>query len=190
MTRLLALYPGWWRARYGDEMRALLEEAPVRSIDRADLVRGAIDAWLHPPVPSHIPGLAALLGGGLWTVAAVGVIAQPVPPDWPGYVLDVLLLALASVACLLVAVIGIAIRAADAAGRSLRLVAGVAVAGYLTWIVALGATAGASVDGFVLGAAQALAMVATAAIGAVLIRAGDGAIGSLVVVAAGAMLVP
>ena len=52
MTGVLRLYPRWWRRRYGDEMRALLEVAPARRGDRRDLVRGALDAWLHPPEPS------------------------------------------------------------------------------------------------------------------------------------------
>ena len=190
MTQLLALYPGWWRRRYGVEMRALLELAPARPRDRVDLARGALDAWLHPPVPSHIPALAALLGGGLWTAVAAWVVAQPVPPDWPGYLLEVIPLALVSVACLLVAVVGIALRAADARGRSTGLAVGLAVIWYLGWIVALGATARNAVDGAALGAAQAAAMVATAAVGAVLVRAGDGLVGPLVLVAAAAMLVP
>jgi hypothetical protein len=190
MTRLLVLYPGWWRQRYGVEMRALLELAPAGPRDRVDLARGAFDAWLHPPVPSHIPALAALLGGGLWTAVAAGVVIQPVPPDWPGYLQEVILLALVSVACLLVAVVGIALRAADARRRPMGLAVGFAVIWYLGWIVALGATAGNAVDGAALGATQAAAMIATAAVGAVLVRAGDGLVGPLVLVAAAAMLVP
>lgn len=190
MTRLLALYPRWWRDRYDDEMRALLELAPVRPRDRLDLVRGAFDAWLHPPTPSHIPALAALSGGGLWTVLAAGILAQPVPPDWPGYLVEVIPLALVSVVCLLIALVGIALRAADPGGRSSGLAVGLAVIGYLGWILALWMATAAAIDGATLGAIQAVAMVATAAIGAVVVRAGDDVVGSLVLVAAVAMLIP
>ena len=190
MTRLLAFYPRWWRDRYGDEMRALLELAPPSRHDRLDLARGALDAWLHPPQPSHLPALAAFLGGGLWTVAAVGVMVQPVPPDWPGYLTDVIPIALVAVGCLLVAVVGVAVRAADNGGRSAGLAVGLAVAGYGVWFATLAATASGAGNAVTLWAAQAVAMVATAAVGAVLVRVGEDRIGSLVLLAAGAMLVP
>ena len=102
MSALLKLYPPAWRARYGDEMASLLEERPLRARDRVDLVRGALDAWLHPASPSLVPIGAALLGGGLWTVLSVGVLVQPVPADWPGYLLDVVPLAVVAAACFLV----------------------------------------------------------------------------------------
>ena len=41
MTRIVALYPRWWRDRYGDDMAALLEFAPARPHDRVDPARGA-----------------------------------------------------------------------------------------------------------------------------------------------------
>ena len=44
---LLLLYPPWWRRRYGDEALAILEEAPVGGRVALDLLRGALDAWLH-----------------------------------------------------------------------------------------------------------------------------------------------
>lgn len=190
MTRLIALYPRWWRNRYGDEMRALLESAPNRPRDPVDLARGALDAWLHPPNPSRLPALAALLGGGLWTVAAARVIAQPVPPDWPGYLEEIVLMGLVAVGCLLVAVVGVALRVADSWGRSLWLAVGLAVAGYLGWVVALAGTASGAVDSVTLWAAQATAMIATAAVGTAVVRAGDDAVGGLVILAAAALLIP
>jgi hypothetical protein len=190
MTRLLGLYPRWWRDRYGDEMRALLELAPPSPHDKVDLARGAMDAWLHPPEPSHLPALAAFLGGGLWTVAAAGVMVQPVPPDWPGYLTDVIAMALVAVGALLVAIVGIALRAADREGRATRLAVGLAIVGYGGWFVALAATATGAADAVTLWAAQATAMIATAAVGAVVIRAGDDRIGSLVLLTAAALLVP
>lgn len=190
MTGLLRAYPRWWRERYRDEVEVLIEATPRRRGDRADILRGALDAWLHPPVPSRIPAVAALVGGGLWTVVAAGVLTQPAPPDWPGYIVDVLGAALVSVAFLLVALVGIAIRGFDAVGRPMGLLVLVAGAGYLAWMFALVGSMFATVDGPTLAAAQTLAMVATTAIGVALLRIGDEWIGSLVLLAGVALLVP
>jgi hypothetical protein len=171
-------------------MGALLELAPTHRGYRLDLLRGALDAWLHPPVPSRIPAIAALAGGGLWTVAAAGVMTQPAPPDWPGYLLDVIPVAIAAVACLLIAVIGLAMRTADAGTRSTGSTIALALVGYLGWIAALLATATGVADGPTLGATQAIAMLGTIAVGIVLFQVGDEVVGTLVVVAAVALLVP
>lgn len=49
---LLSSYPPWWRLRYDDEMRdtlmALREEECRRHSGGWDLLRGLVDAWLHP----------------------------------------------------------------------------------------------------------------------------------------------
>lgn len=54
MTRRLArlalgLYPLAWRRRYGEEMRALLDETPPRAATVLDLARGALVAHLRAP---------------------------------------------------------------------------------------------------------------------------------------------
>jgi hypothetical protein len=41
------MYPPAWRARYGEEMLALLEQHPLSMRSRIDLLRGALDAQLH-----------------------------------------------------------------------------------------------------------------------------------------------
>jgi hypothetical protein len=189
VTGALRLYPRWWRRRYGDEMAALLEKATPRRGDRRDLLRGALDAWLHPPEPSHVPALAALLGGGIWTMIAARVASQPVPPDWPGYMFETVPLALVAAIFLLVAVVGIALRAADAHGRSTALVVVVAIVSYVAWIGAMAGTIGGTADPVALWVAQTVAMVATVAVG-VLVRTVDERLGSLVAVAAAAMIVP
>ena len=51
MNALLRLYPRAWRDRYGDELAALLDEQPATLLDRLDLIRGALDARMHPQVP-------------------------------------------------------------------------------------------------------------------------------------------
>jgi MFS family permease len=51
MSRLLALYPRAWRARYGDEFAELLEARPPTLRDRLDILIGAVDARINPQVP-------------------------------------------------------------------------------------------------------------------------------------------
>jgi hypothetical protein len=45
---LLRLYPRVWRARYEEEVLALLESRPLAFSDGLDLIVGTIDAHLHP----------------------------------------------------------------------------------------------------------------------------------------------
>jgi len=73
MKWLVRLYPPAWRARYGDELLAVLQ---ARGVDRSvalDVVRGAIDAWVRGPRgPFGFAGVAfALMAYGLvsWLLA-------------------------------------------------------------------------------------------------------------------------
>lgn len=82
---LLRCYPARWRARYGDEFAAVLEERSLGPFDVADVLLGALDAHLHLrglgaasqhakgfAMSLRIGGYAAVLGGILWLVALVG----------------------------------------------------------------------------------------------------------------------
>jgi hypothetical protein len=44
---LIRLYPARWRARYGDEFEAILDERPLGPFDVADILLGALDARLR-----------------------------------------------------------------------------------------------------------------------------------------------
>jgi len=81
---LLRLYPARWRARYGDEFAALLEERPLGPFDVADILLGALDAHLHLrglgaasqhakgfAMSLRIGGYAAIAGGILWFIGLV-----------------------------------------------------------------------------------------------------------------------
>jgi hypothetical protein len=97
MTRLIALYPQVWRDRYEAEFLALLAERPPDPLDRLDIVRGAIDARLHPapvdapeppdPLPYNGPwtvrraGGLTLLGAFLWLVTIGIAINGPIVHD-------------------------------------------------------------------------------------------------------------
>jgi hypothetical protein len=190
VSALLRLYPRAWRARYGEEMLALLDDRPHGARDRVDLVRGALDAWLHPWTPSAVPIVAAFAGGGLWTLVAIAVLAQPVPLDWPGYLFEIVPLALIGAGCLLAAVVACLLRAAALSGRLFGAIAAATAIAYVAWIAALAGTLLGLLGGPQLAAAQTAAVLASIAVGLTLVRAGDEPIGMLLVVAGAAMLVP
>ncbi len=84
ISLLLRLYPTRWRARYGDEFVALLEERPLGPFDVADVLLGALDAHLHLrglaasqhamgfAMSLRIGGYAAILSGLFWLYIPVG----------------------------------------------------------------------------------------------------------------------
>ena len=49
----LALYPPSWRARYGDEVLALLDDSGGGPAAGASLAWHALPAWIRPPVPNR-----------------------------------------------------------------------------------------------------------------------------------------
>jgi hypothetical protein len=97
----LRLYPRAWRARYGDELAALLEARTPSLEDRLDLVRGALDAHLHPELVAAEPraagpfdavapadlkvarrlGLASIVGAVPWVAAWVIAANGPIVHD-------------------------------------------------------------------------------------------------------------
>jgi hypothetical protein len=85
---LVRLYPSAWRERYEAELVDLLAERPLSPRDAIDLVRGAIDAHLHPQVDSapmpwthRLPGIAVLSTGLLWCAAILQVVAGNLGSD-------------------------------------------------------------------------------------------------------------
>jgi hypothetical protein len=93
MSRLVRLYPRAWRDRYEDEFLGLITDRPPTLLDRIDIVRGALDAHLHPqlpgsepepqPVTHRIPGLIALTAGLLWTAnVAYLAVRSDLTSDW------------------------------------------------------------------------------------------------------------
>lgn len=80
MSRLVSLYPRPWRERYEDEFLALMSDRQPSIGERLDIVRGAIDARLHPqrPGPDRTAdrfGYAALAGLAAF-IAAIVVMAN------------------------------------------------------------------------------------------------------------------
>ena len=75
---LLRLYPARWRARFGDEFAALLEERPLGPFDVADILLGALDAHLHlrglGAASQHAKGFAMSLRIGGYAAIAGGAL--------------------------------------------------------------------------------------------------------------------
>jgi hypothetical protein len=165
---------------------ALLEEAHLGRRARLDLARGALDARIHAESRSTVA--AALLCGGLWTVAGVTVVAQPVPPDWPGYLVEVLPLALVAVLAGLVATVGCWARQSDRLGRLGAAGVVLAVIGALVWAAALAAAALELGYGAVTMAGQAMALAGTLVVGLALTRTHDLPIGAAIGLSSALML--
>jgi hypothetical protein len=187
---MLRFYPSRWRARYEDEVRALIEDRPTRGRDVLDLARGALDARLHPPVPSRVPAVAAIAAGGVWTVWSLLILTAPAPPDWPGYVQEMLLSALAVVAVLVLAVAGAWLRLGDDATRFERVSIGLALAGYGAWFVMLVAAMAGIAYGAPTAVASTAAAVGTMFVGFSLMTVDDTRVGALVAIAGVGLLVP
>jgi hypothetical protein len=110
---LLRLYPASWRARYGDEFEALLEERPLGPFDVADVLLSAFDAHLRrggaAATGDHFRGvrmtlrnggIAAITGGGLWLISLAGASATQGAQPWIG-------LFVIALCALVVAIIGL-----------------------------------------------------------------------------------
>lgn len=191
----MALYPRAWRTRYETEFQAVLADRPATSLaDRLDIVRGALDAHLHPEERSAVPPISAVLGGGMWVLVAASIIALPAPPDWPGYLLETVPLALAGVIALGVAIIGCWLRLDRSGDRSVRRLgaAGVAIAivGNVLWSTALLAAVAGVGYGAPVALASTMAGVGTLLVGLALARAADWPIAGLLVIAPVLLVLP
>ena len=64
MKRFVRLYPRAWRERYGAEIEALIERMRKDPAAVVDLLRGVVDAHLHPELPSRGHGIVASADAG------------------------------------------------------------------------------------------------------------------------------
>lgn len=74
MSRLVRLYPAAWRERYLDEFVDLLADRPATMRDRFDIVRGALDAWIHPQVRRASVAPAAEPAPVRFSIAVPGIV--------------------------------------------------------------------------------------------------------------------
>ena len=162
-------------------MLALLDAASIGWRGRVDLVRGALDARVH--AASRLAGVAALVAGALWTVVGAGVLAQPVPPDWPGHLLETLALGIAAVLAGALALIGCWARRSDRVGRRGAVIAVAAVGAQLVWAVALLAGLAGAADLATLALGQAIGAAGCLAVGLMLLGSDDEPLGLILVAA-------
>lgn len=190
MNRYVALYPRAWRARYGEELEAVLGEERLALRDRLDLVRGALDAHLHPAMPSALPVAAALTGSGLAAAHALALAIQPVPTDWPGYLDDALPLVIGAVAALIPVLIGLWLKLGDADGVLGRIGIVLGVAGHLAWLAALVAALARLTYGPMTAAVATVGLAGAALLGVALAGRGQPLLGGLLAAAGLAGLAP
>ena len=183
-AQFVALYPRAWRERYGDELEEVLETDGLGLRTRVDVLRGAIDAHLHPDVRSPLPVVAAVTASALATAHAIALALQPVPTEWPGYLADALLLIIGSVAFLLPVLVGLWLKLGDADGSIGRVGVILAVVGHVAWLVALLAAAARIEYGPLTAAAATVAMAGTAALGVALVGRARVLLGLLLAAAA------
>jgi hypothetical protein len=119
--------------------------------------------------------------GGLWTFIGAGVIAQPVPPDWPGHLQETLPAACLAVAAGALASVGLWGRRSDGTGRRGAVAVLVGFGLQTVWAVALLAAFLGLLGSGELGAAQALGAVGVLLVGLVVLVAGDVPVGGLLV---------
>ena len=173
MDRLLLLYPRPWQARYGAEVTALLAESPPDLRDRLDLVKGALDAHLHPMAAPTWPVAAAGIAGVAWTVAGSVALGQPVPPDWPGYLEETLPMLAGVIPLVALAGIGVSTRLGDRNPRLARIGRALVTLAAGAWTVLLLATMLRLTGGAELAAAGTAMAAGLLAVGIALLGAGD-----------------
>ncbi|HWC28533.1 MAG TPA: hypothetical protein VG845_00490 [Dehalococcoidia bacterium] len=78
MKYLIRLYPRAWRARYGDEFAALVEDQPLRPGLLLDILAGAIDAHVSPQCQVELEGTdKSRPGGHVMRLLAIRCAAGP-----------------------------------------------------------------------------------------------------------------
>jgi hypothetical protein len=180
-TWLLRLYPAAWRARYGAEFTELLLARPPSARDRLDIVRGAVDARLHPQLTEdpvirvstpadRLLALAGVVAGALFTGWAAVLVA--VGPRWGAMELVDEGLMAAAYGALVVAmilavcvVLGLATRYLDELG-SFGAIAAVTIAiGFLLTYAGAGPVAVVVLSGGTVALVPGLARVARPLVG-------------------------
>jgi hypothetical protein len=142
MNGLVRLYPRAWRERYRAELEDLLADRPPTVRDALDIVRGALDAWIHPQLAGRPrqeagtgPGFrllgagASALGGALWIAGGLAAHGTQVNQAL-GYKESTAAVILLIAGALVTAVAAIAlVRSASDASRNARVVTGVMLGG-------------------------------------------------------------
>lgn len=152
MSGLLRLYPRPWRDRYGEEFEALLADRPPTLGHRVDIVRGALDAHLHPQLvdPDRVTDrwwLVPLVGLGLFGIGVLLMATAPERYDAYGSYRESAIALVPMLGAIILLIVGIARLSMflPSDPPALRVIASVAVAAGMLWAIApwtgiLGAT--------------------------------------------------
>ncbi|HET8784949.1 MAG TPA: hypothetical protein VFM38_04895 [Candidatus Limnocylindrales bacterium] len=186
----LRLYPRTWRDRYGDEFLAVLGQRPLTGRTRVDLLRGALDAHVHPLTPPTPPVVAAVVAGVAWLVAGLASSLQPLMPDWPGFILETLPIGVIGAVAALRAVVQTGRRSGLDAPPATTVAIGIALAGHVAWILSLASAAVGGPYGAITGATGAIAAVGIILVGVVRSRAHDHPTAEGLLAVGAAMLIP
>jgi hypothetical protein len=186
----LRLYPRAWRDRYADELTAVLESGPVGRWTQIDLLRGALDAHVHPLFPPPAPVLPALIAGVAWVVTGLASSLQPLLPDWPGFLLETLPVAVVGAVAAMRAVIQSARRSGLESPRGTTVAITAASLGHGLWVAALVSAALGGPYGAITGATGAMAAIGTVLVGVLRSRADDHPTAECLLIVGAAMLIP
>jgi hypothetical protein len=161
---LLWLYPRGWRRRYHAEMEAMLERTPFTWRGALDLVRGVVDAHLHPPYASRGRRLA-VSAAGFALLVALGALALTLVAGAAGRVpLGPLAGRLLVCACWAVLAVATRLAGARLLSRYLVLLAARLTVSVLTGLAPPRLAAAAIVTDAGLGAAIALVFLLRASV--------------------------
>lgn len=187
---ILRLYPRAWQRRYGPELDAVLDDRPPTWRDRLDLLRGALDAHLHPLEPPRWPVVLAGAGGIVWTSVAANAAGRPAPPDWPGYLLETLPLLVGAVPVLALAALGASMRLGDADPRGLGVGRSLVIAGSALWTLLLVRALAEGWSGPELAIAATVTAAGLVLLGGVLLRRGDWPVSGILMLAGLSLVIP
>ncbi|HET9083894.1 MAG TPA: hypothetical protein VFN41_05765 [Candidatus Limnocylindrales bacterium] len=186
----IRLYPRAWRERYEDELLDVLGFRPLTVTTRLDLIRGALDAHVHPLTPPRPPTAAALFAGMAWIVAGLASSLQPLMPDWPGFLLETIPLGVVGAVASGRSVAQVARRSGLSGPRGTTAALLVALIGNAVWIIALVVAALGGPYGAITGATGAIAAIGIVLVGAVRSRAVDRPAAECLLIVGAAMLIP
>ena len=171
-------------------MGAVLEDRVIDLRTRLDLVRGALDAHLHPIEAPATPVVASVIAGVAWIVAGFAAATEPLLPDWPGFLVETLPIGLIGAVTGGRVLLAVGRRSGLGGPRGTGLALAIAIFGHglliLTLVVALlGGTYGA-----ITGAALSIAGIGTVLVGLIRARADDHPASEALAIAGAAMLIP
>jgi hypothetical protein len=153
---LLGLFPARWRARYGDEFAALLDERPLGPFDVADILLGALEAQLHlrglgsasptrrgSTMSLHLGGYAAAVVALLWFLGLLFGSTNDATSETDTVLVPLALLAwVVGTGLLLVALVGLSAFQARAYPRMVWAAFAIPAAGALASLAGMGLFAG------------------------------------------------